>query len=89
VKKPMDSGLMPCIRRNGRRYILPSEVGKWLRSESRFVAPRPDRRGSAPRMKMEDVDPALREFFERALVQVLLGENEIWPGQPWQLAPFG
>ena len=64
VTKLMDSGSMPCIERTGRRYVLPSDVGKWLRHESECLAPRPHRRVSAARMKMEDVDPALREFFE-------------------------
>lgn len=55
-------GSLPCIKRNGRRYVLQSDIRDYLRNESRCLAPRP-RRASVKRLKMEDVDPALREFF--------------------------
>lgn len=55
-------GSLPCIERNGRRYVLPSDVRDYLRNESRCRAPR-TRRAPVKRLRMEDVDPALREFF--------------------------
>lgn len=63
VEQLMNTGSIPYIKRNGRRYVLPSDVRDWLRKESRCVAPRPRRASSARRVKLEDVDPALREFF--------------------------
>lgn len=62
VEELIYGGSLPCIERNGRRYVLPSDVRNYLRTESRCWAPRP-RRVSVKRIKMEDVDPALREFF--------------------------
>ena len=34
VQRLIDRGAIPCIRRNGRRYVLPSDVGQWLRNEA-------------------------------------------------------
>ncbi len=62
VEKLIYGGSLPCIERNGRRYVLPSDVRDYLRNESRCWAPR-TRRAPVKRVKLEDVDPALREFF--------------------------
>lgn len=62
VEKLILGGSLPCIERNGRRYALPSDVHDYLRNESRYRAPR-TRRAPVKRLKKEDVDPALREFF--------------------------
>jgi excisionase family DNA binding protein len=64
VEKLIANGAMPYIKRNSRRYILPSEIAQWLRNESeRQLLPK-GRRRPRHRLKPEDVDPALREFFE-------------------------
>jgi hypothetical protein len=64
VEGLIDSGAMPHISRSGRRYILPSDIGQWLRNESERKSPRRNRKVTASRIDMEDVDPALREFFD-------------------------
>lgn len=64
VEKLIANGAMPYIKRNGRRYILPSDIAQWLRNESERQLPPKGRRRPRHRLKPEDVDPALREFFE-------------------------
>ncbi len=64
VEKLIENGAMPHIKRNGRRYILPSDVSQWLRNESERKSPTRKRRTTKSRIDMEDVDPALREFFD-------------------------
>lgn len=63
VEELINTGSIPYIKRNGRRYVLPSDLRKWLRKESMRAAPHPRRASSRRRVKLEDVDPALREFF--------------------------
>ncbi len=64
VEKLIANGAMPYIKRNGRRYILPSDIAQWLKNESERQLPPKGRRRPRHRLKPEDVDPALREFFE-------------------------
>lgn len=63
VEKLIADGSMPHIKRNGRRYILPSDISQRLRNESTRQAPRKPRRTARVRLDLEDIDPALREFF--------------------------
>jgi len=64
VESLLQKGAMPYIKRNGRRYILPSDIAQWLRNESERQLPPKGRRRPRHRLRAEDVDPALREFFE-------------------------
>lgn len=64
VEKLIEDGAMPYIRRNDRRYVLPSVVGQWLRNES---ARKPSKRrinSTKLHIDVEDIDPALRKFFD-------------------------
>ena len=64
VESLIENGTMPCINRNGRRYILPSDISARLRKES--VRKPTNRRRTIMRslIDTEDIDPALREFFD-------------------------
>ncbi len=64
VESLIENGAMPCINRNGRRYILPSDISARLRKES--VRKPTNRRQTITRTRIddEDIDPALREFFD-------------------------
>ena len=68
VEKLIENGAMPYIKRNGRRYVLPGDVSRWLRNESEreaTVRSKKDRRKARKAyINIEDIDPALREFFE-------------------------
>ncbi len=64
VERLIAKGELPCIRRDGRRYVLPSDVQQVLRAEAKR-RPQPKRPGiKRPPANLEDVDPAMREFFE-------------------------
>ena len=64
VQSLIDRGAIPCIRRNGRRYVLPSDVGQWLRNEAETAVPKIKRRTANSREIDDEIDPALREFFD-------------------------
>ena len=64
VESLIENGAMPCINRNGRRYILPSDISHWLRKESVRKSPKRRRTTTRSRIDTEDIDPALREFFD-------------------------
>ena len=60
----IENGAMPCINRNGRRYILPSDISHWLRKESVRESPKKRRTTVRSQIDNDDIDPALREFFD-------------------------
>ena len=64
VESLLENGAMPFINRNGRRYILPSDISQWLRKESVRESPKRRRTITRSRIDTEDIDPALREFFD-------------------------
>ena len=64
VESLIEKGAMPFINRNGRRYILPSDVSHWLRKESVRESPKRRRTVTRAPIDAEDIDPALREFFD-------------------------
>ena len=64
VESLLEKGAMPFINRNGRRYILPSDISHWLRKESVRESPKRRRTVTRARIDTEDIDPALREFFD-------------------------
>ncbi len=64
VERFIENGAMPCINRNGRRYILPSDISAWLRKESVRNPSDGSRRVTKTPIDTEDIDPALREFFD-------------------------
>ena len=64
VESLLENGAMPFINRNGRRYILPSDISHWLRKESVRESPKRRRTIARSRIDTEDIDPALREFFD-------------------------
>jgi len=64
VESLLENGAMPFIKRNGRRYILPSDISNWLRKESVRESPKRRRTVTRLRVDTEDIDPVLREFFD-------------------------
>lgn len=64
VEALIKTGTLSCIKRNGRRYILPSDLAQWLESESRRQCTQNRRRRPRRLLKPEEIDPALREFFD-------------------------
>jgi hypothetical protein len=60
----IENGTIPCIDRNGRRYILPSDIGALLRKESVRKSPTRRRRATKNQVDTGDIYPALREFFD-------------------------
>ncbi len=64
VESLIENGAMPFINRNGRRYILPSDISHWLRKESARESPKRRRTITRSQIDNEDIDPALREFFD-------------------------
>lgn len=64
VEGLLENGAMSYIKRNGRRYILPSDISNWLRKESVRESPKRGRMVARTRRDAEDIDPALREFFD-------------------------
>ena len=64
VERLIEDGAMPCIDRNGRRYILPSDICARLRKESVSKPTNGRRTITRSRIDTEDIDPALREFFD-------------------------
>lgn len=64
VESLIANGAMPFISRNGRRYILPSDISHWLRKESARKSPKRKRTTTRSQIDSEDIDPALREFFD-------------------------
>ncbi len=64
VQSLIDRGAIPCIRRNGRRYILPSDISQWLRKESVRKSSKRTRTARMSQIDNEDIDPGLREFFD-------------------------
>lgn len=64
VESLIENGGMPCINRNGRRYILPSDISQWLRRESVRKCSKRTRTARMSQIDNEDIDPGLREFFD-------------------------
>ena len=62
------NGVLPVIKRNGRRYLLPGDIQKRLREEIEYErANRDKKHGHKPKHSLvnpKDIDPALKEFFE-------------------------
>jgi hypothetical protein len=64
VESLIENGAMPCINRNGRRYILPSDISARLRKESVKKPTNKRRTITRARIDHEDIDPGLREFLD-------------------------
>lgn len=60
-------GILPVIKRHGRRYILPADINRRLREEVEFEQSK--KRPRTHRLLISEtddksIDPALKEFFE-------------------------
>jgi len=68
VDSLIQRGILPVIRRHGRRYILPADINRRLREEAEFEEKR--KKSSTRRLSIFEtneginIDPALKEFFE-------------------------
>jgi len=68
VEHLIDDGILPFIKRHGRRYILPVDIHRRLKEEAEFENPDHKRRknhiSKRIRPEIQDIDPSLREFFD-------------------------
>lgn len=64
VENLLETGALPFIDRKGRRYLLPSDISQWLRRETVRNLPKTRRNTKGFQTEDEDIDPALREFFD-------------------------
>lgn len=64
----IDGGLLPFIKRHGRRYILPVDIHRRLREETEYeksdLQYRKRHSTKPSRPEMQDIDPSLQEFFD-------------------------
>ena len=68
VERLINDGILPFIKRHGRRYILPVDIHRRLKEEAEFENPDHKRRknhlSKRIRPEIQDIDPSLREFFD-------------------------
>ena len=81
VKSLIENGAMPCINRNGHRYILPSDISAWLRKESVRKSSNRRRRATKNQIDTEDIDPSLEEHQRRDLLK-RRNRTSAFGGQP-------
>ena len=68
VEHLINDGIIPFIKRHGRRYILPVDIHRRLKEEVEFENPDHKRRknhiSERKHPEIQDIDPSLREFFD-------------------------
>jgi excisionase family DNA binding protein len=68
IETLISKGILPVIKRNGRRYLLPGDLQKRLREELEFentiIGQNQMRKQKRPFAKPKDIDPALKKFFD-------------------------
>lgn len=68
VELLIQRGILPFIKRHGRRYILPADLNRRLREEVEFgkkeKRSKPHHLSASKTIDKEGIDPALIEFFE-------------------------
>ena len=69
VEQLINDGILPFIKRHGRRYILPVDIHRRLKEEAGFENSdhnkhRKNRISKRIHSKIQDIDPILREFFD-------------------------
>ena len=68
VEHLIDTGILPFIKRHGRRYILPADIHRRLREETECENLDHRHRNNHTRRRLhsetQDIDPSLREFFD-------------------------
>ena len=68
VEHLIEGGILPFIKRHGRRYILPVDIHRRLKEEVEFENPDHERRknhiSERKHPEIQDIDPSLREFFD-------------------------
>ena len=68
VEHLINDGILPFIKRHGRRYILPSDIHRRLKEEAEFEnSDHKHRKNHISKQihpEIQDIDPSLREFFD-------------------------
>jgi len=68
VEHLIDEGVLPFVKRHGRRYILPADLHRRLKEEAGFEKAEHKSRkkhiSKQIRPDLQGIDPSLREFFD-------------------------
>ena len=68
VEHLIEGGILPFIKRHGRRYILPVDIHRRLKEEAEFEESEAKHRkkytSKKIRPEIQNIDPSLREFFD-------------------------